>query len=75
MLVAERERHQRIHAGIPDGAVVALSLVRLPKGAPIFPATLETGEFLTGLATHETFQKGLPAAPRSSASAAPGSTI
>ena len=45
MLVAERERHQRIHAGIPDGAVVDLSLVRLPKGALIFPATPETGEF------------------------------
>jgi integrase len=45
MLVAERERHQRIHAGIPDGAVVDLSLVRLPKGALIFPATPKTGEF------------------------------
>jgi integrase len=45
MLVAERERHQRIHAGIPNGAVVDLSLVRLPKGALIFPATPKTGEF------------------------------
>lgn len=45
MLVGERERHQRIHAGIPDGAAVDLSLVRLPKGALIFPATPETGEF------------------------------
>ena len=30
MLVAERERHQRIHAGIPDGAEVNLGLIRLP---------------------------------------------
>jgi integrase len=38
LLVAERERHLRIIAGIPDGAAVDLSLVRLPAGALIFPS-------------------------------------
>jgi integrase len=37
MLVAEREQHQRIHAGIPDGAEVNLGLIRLPSKALLFP--------------------------------------
>jgi integrase len=37
MLVAERERHQRIHAGIPDSAEVNLGLIRLPSKALLFP--------------------------------------
>jgi integrase len=37
LLTAERERHLRIVAGIPDGASVDLSLVRLPQGALVFP--------------------------------------
>jgi integrase len=44
MLLAERERHQRIHAGIPGGAGVDLSLIRLPAGSLMFPATPETGK-------------------------------
>lgn len=37
LLRAERERHLRIVAGVPDGAGVDLSLVRLPQGALCFP--------------------------------------
>jgi integrase len=38
LLLTERERHLRIVAGIPDGAAVDLSLVKLPPGALIFPS-------------------------------------
>src|SRR5262245_30309716 len=37
LLLIERERHLRIKAGVPDGAPVDLSLVKLPEGALIFP--------------------------------------
>src|SRR5262245_30670216 len=37
LLRAGHERHLRIKAGIPDGAVVDLSLVRLPDDALMFP--------------------------------------
>jgi integrase len=37
LLVAEREKLQRIHAGVPDGAKVDLSLVKLPDDALMFP--------------------------------------
>jgi integrase len=37
LLVAERERHLRIVAGVSDGAPVDLSLVKLPAGAFMFP--------------------------------------
>jgi integrase len=43
VLLAERERHQRIAAGIPEGISVDLSLVKLPAGALIFPAMPEPG--------------------------------
>jgi integrase len=43
-LLAERERHQRIHAGIPDGADVDLSLIRLPAGSLMFPAMPESNK-------------------------------
>jgi integrase len=43
-LLAERERHQRIHAGIPDGTDVDLSLIRLAAGSLMFPAVQETGK-------------------------------
>ena len=33
LLLNVREKHQRVAAGIPDGVVVDLSLVRLPEGA------------------------------------------
>jgi integrase len=44
MLLEEKERHQRIAAGIPDGAAVDLGLVRLPDGALMFPALPAPGE-------------------------------
>jgi integrase len=37
LLAAERARHLRIVAGVPDGTDVDLSLVRLPQGALVFP--------------------------------------
>jgi integrase len=44
VLSAEREKHQRLLAGVPDGAPVDLGLVRLPATALIFPAVPEAGE-------------------------------
>lgn len=44
VLLAERERHQRFVAGIPDGAAVDLGLVRLPVGSLMFPAVPEGSE-------------------------------
>jgi integrase len=44
ILLNEKERHQRICAGIPDGVEVDLSLVRLPDDALIFPAVPEPGQ-------------------------------
>jgi integrase len=38
LLVAERERHLRVQAGVPDGIDIDLSLVRLPAAALMFPA-------------------------------------
>ena len=37
LLLAQRERHLRIAAGVPDSVHVDLSLVKLPTGALIFP--------------------------------------
>jgi integrase len=44
MLAAEKNRHLRLHAGIPDGVDVDTSLIRLPAGALMFPAVPEAGE-------------------------------
>jgi integrase len=44
MLIAERATHLRIQAGIPDGVDVDLSLIRLPPGALMFPATPAKGQ-------------------------------
>jgi integrase len=43
ILLAERLRYQRVQAGIPDGADVDLSLVRLPAKALMFPGVAEVG--------------------------------
>jgi integrase len=45
LLVAERERHRRLQAGVPDGVDIDLSLVRLPADALMFPASPAGGEF------------------------------
>ncbi|MDA9521469.1 hypothetical protein XI06_14190 [Bradyrhizobium sp. CCBAU 11434] len=38
VLLKEKQRHLRLHAGIPDGAEVDLSLIHLPSKALMFPA-------------------------------------
>jgi integrase len=38
LLIAEREKHLRIVAGVSKAAAVDLSLVKLPEGALIFPS-------------------------------------
>jgi integrase len=63
LLLAERERHLRLVAGVPDGVDVNLSLIKLPAGALMFPAPPDPGEqySLTKLRTPqgvtESFQK------------------
>jgi integrase len=37
MLLAERDSHLRMIAGVPDGTAVNLSLIKLPDGALMFP--------------------------------------
>lgn len=44
MLLKLRETHQRLSAGVPDGADVDLSLIRLPAAALIFPNPPEPGK-------------------------------
>jgi integrase len=44
LLLAEKERHLRIAAGVPDGVTVDLSLIKLPAGALIFPGAPREGE-------------------------------
>jgi integrase len=44
LLLATRDRHLRIAAGIPDGAEVDLSLVKLPPDALMFPNPPGPGE-------------------------------
>jgi integrase len=43
LLLAERERYLRIMAGVPDGAPVDLSLVKLPHDALMFPRPPSSG--------------------------------
>jgi integrase len=44
LLVAERGRHLRIVAGVPDGIAIDLSLVKPPAGALMFPNPPASGE-------------------------------
>jgi integrase len=44
MLLREKEKHLRIRIGVPDGAAVDLSLVRLPDDALMFPNVPDPGE-------------------------------
>jgi integrase len=44
LLIAERGRYLRIKAGVPDGAAVDLSLVKLPDDALMFPVPPAAGE-------------------------------
>ncbi len=43
LIIAQKELHQRIKAGVPDGAEVNLSLVKLPADALMFPAIPAAG--------------------------------
>ncbi|MEH2546648.1 integrase [Bradyrhizobium sp. AZCC 2262] len=43
LLLAEKNRHLRIVAGVPDGADIIPALVRLPEGALMFPAVPSPG--------------------------------
>jgi integrase len=47
LLLAEREKYLRIKAGVPDGAQVDLSLVKLPPDALIFPSPMGGSQFAT----------------------------
>jgi integrase len=40
LLIAEREKHLRIAAGVTDGGSVDLSLIKLPEGALVFPSAM-----------------------------------
>jgi integrase len=44
VLLKEKEKLQRIRAGVPDGVDVDLSLIKLPSNALIFPAIPGPGE-------------------------------
>jgi integrase len=44
LLLAERDKHLRIVAGVPDGVDVDLSLVRLPEGSLMFPSPPARGQ-------------------------------
>jgi hypothetical protein len=75
MLLREKERHQRIIAGVPVGVSVDLSLVKLMGSTLMFPALPEPSEDLPSRATPATSQRSLPARPISSGSAGSASTI
>jgi integrase len=53
LLCSEREKLQRLKAGVPDGVDVDLSLVKLPEGALMFPNLTAAGNgfSFTGLRT------------------------
>jgi integrase len=44
LLIAEREKHLRLVAGVPDGAAVDLGLIKLPADALMFPTP---GDFVS----------------------------
>jgi integrase len=47
VLLAEREKHARLAAGVPDGAPVDLSLVRLPDEALMLPNPATPGRWFS----------------------------
>jgi integrase len=69
LLLAEREKYLRLKAGVPEGAPVDLSLVRLPADALIFPspagqdfdfARLRDAHAVTRLFVHRARKLGFP---------------
>ena len=77
VLVAEREKHQRLLAGVPDGAGVDLSLVKLPDDALMFPNPPARGAVfsLSVPRNPRNTRRSSAAKPPSSASRAYGCTI
>jgi len=69
LLVAEKQEHLRICAGVPDGVVVDLSLVKLPDGALMFPRSPAPGESFsfTALRNADSLTKFFAKAVRKSA--------
>jgi len=53
LLLAERDKHLRLIAGIPEGAPVDLGLIKLPDGALMFP-NLIGGDLTTPRFTRQT---------------------
>jgi integrase len=53
LLLAERDTHLRLIAGVPEGVAVDLGLVRLPEGALMFP-NLIGGDLTTPRFTRQT---------------------
>jgi integrase len=49
LLLSERDKHLRAIAGVPDGAAVNLSLVKLPESALMFPSSIGKALDLTKL--------------------------
>src|SRR5262249_49086465 len=47
LLLAQKERHQRVAAGVPEGTKVDLALVKLPDGPLMFPKPPAPGEDLS----------------------------
>jgi hypothetical protein len=70
LLCAARARHLRLIAGIPEGASVDLSLVRLPADALMFPNPPERGEDFSspGSGIRTTCPRSSAGGPPSSAS-------
>jgi integrase len=62
LLLAERDNHLRMIAGVPDGAKVDLGLVRLPEGALIFPNLAV--DFVTPRHTNQTSTAFISAAAK-----------
>ncbi|MCG2639652.1 MULTISPECIES: tyrosine-type recombinase/integrase [Bradyrhizobium] len=61
LLLTEREKHQRLLAGIPDGVEVDMSLVRLPEDALIFPAGADLTKPRDPSAFSKTFRRSVDA--------------
>ena len=71
LLAAHRERQQRLVAGIPDGVEAAVSLIKLPPGALLFPGgdgtdltKLRGGRAVSRLSKARMVKLGFPATLR-----------
>jgi integrase len=67
LLKAEKERHLRLVAGLPEGVEVDLSLIKLPDGALVFPAIkghsrtdLQSAESIAAIFVKQAAKLGFP---------------